>query len=122
MSKLARFSAKNAVKSHTYTDKEMEILVHEVGINKKTLFGSFSNEIMQKKQLLWKNITSKINATSNYNREIRLVKKKWQDLSSRTKVKAGKLKKAKNGTGGGKITCPPLTPLEQKVRILHQYR
>ena len=105
-------------KSANYSPKEMEVLVTNVREHKAELFGSFTNTITHSlKERLWDEITQKMNAVGKSVRTVKLVKKKWSDMTSRARNKAAALKRHRNTTGKGGCVDPGdvLTPLEQQV-------
>ena len=100
-------------KSIFYSNRETEVLVECVRQRKDIIMGSFSSTITHDlKEKTWREITEKINAVSSGLRTVKLVRKKWSDLASRTKAKAAKLKKTQ--TGDNK-PVKDLTPLEEQV-------
>ena len=94
-------------KSIFYSNRETEVLVECVRQHKDIIMGSFSNTITHDlKEKTWREITEKINAVSSGLRTVKLVRKKWSDLASRTKAKAGKLKKTQTGDNKPVKTSP----------------
>lgn len=77
--------------------------------------GKFSPSLtIQKKQRVWEEIAERINASSTCMRNLKDVKKKWQDLQSHTKKKEASRKLDLKKTGGGPPP-PELKCWEQKI-------
>ena len=97
------------------SSEEIEILVNEV--EKHVIHGKLSNTVANTmKNCVWQNITLKVNAVNNKEaRNVKQIRKKWSDFTSRTKMKEAKSRREMKKTGGGPSQCPPEDPLHTKV-------
>ncbi|XP_064635812.1 myb-related transcription factor, partner of profilin-like [Lineus longissimus] len=107
--------AKLKRKARFYED-ELNVLVNNVEQRYQMLFSKFSDVVTNTaKAKAWEDITAKVNACAPCQRTSTEVRKKWDDIKSRTKQKATELKSDVTGTGGGKKTRPDLNPFERRI-------
>ena len=99
-----------------FTENEIKKIVDGVDEHQKVLLSKFSERVTNtKKHASWKDIPSRVNAGSQCNRTVDDVKKKWEDVKSKTQKRATLVKKDKQKTGGGSLSVPSLTEIEEKV-------
>ena len=103
-----------------YTNREVRIIAENVKQHKTILFGSFTSQITHEvKESTWNSIVATVNSSNGANGAIRTkkqIKKKWQEFSRRSKVKAAKVRKAQNTTGNKKLkNILSLSELEENV-------
>ena len=103
--------------NNRFSSEEIEILVNEVEKHKDVIHGKLSNTVTNTmKNDVWQNITSKVNAVNNKEaRNVKQIRKKWSDFTSRTKMKEAKSRREMKKTGGGPSQSPPEDPLHTKV-------
>ena len=106
-------------KSANFSASEVEMLVEEVAVHRRVLFGKFGSGISNAMKIeTWKRIAEKINAGNGG--EVRLVegvKKKWYDMASKTKKESMRRSEMK-ATGGGTMNIVMTTEEEKVVEIL----
>lgn len=102
-------------RSEKFSKEEIGILLENVSSQRAILFGSFSNTITkEKKDQIWSQIATNINAVSAVERSIEKIKKKWTDFASRAKCKHLTLRKARAKSGcNDPSDSPELTDLEK---------
>ena len=102
-----------------FSGDEVDKLVGLVEVNYKTLVSKFCDTAtLKSKNDTWAEITRKINAISTCLRTTEKVKKKWEDLKSKTKQKAAKVMAELGMTGNVPIDpaeLPQLTKLERHI-------
>lgn len=87
-----------------FSDREISVLIDKVEDNYKILSAKFSDVITsQEKNKVWNDIAEAVNAVSTVQRTTDELKKKWEDLKTRTKKKASETKKEMGKTGGGEV-------------------
>ncbi|XP_013416096.1 myb-related transcription factor, partner of profilin [Lingula anatina] len=100
-------------RAERYSNAEVAVLVEEVSC-RPTLFSPFTNAVTSKsKQREWTEVAEKVNSVSHIKRSFRDVRKKWHDLTSRTKQKEAKLRAAMCQKSG--VRPSRLTEWEEKV-------
>ena len=88
----------SAARSPQFKEEEVKVLLDSISANRHVLFGSFSKDITkERKEEVWEEIVTKMNASSATRRHVKNVKKKWSDFASRAKVKRLKFKKQRSG-------------------------
>jgi len=107
-------------KSANFSASEVEMLVEEVAVHRRVLFGKFGSGISNAMKIeTWKRIAEKINAGNGG--EVRLVegvKKKWYDMASKMKKKESMRRSEMKATGGGTMNFVMTTEEEKVVEIL----
>ncbi|XP_013383826.1 myb-related transcription factor, partner of profilin-like [Lingula anatina] len=97
-----------------YKTDELAVLVEEVSC-RPTVFSPFTNTVtLKSKEKQWAEVAEKVNSVSHIKRSFREVRKKWHDLTSRTKRKEAKRRAAMRQTGGG-VGSSPLSEWKNKV-------
>ena len=103
-------------KSKWWTAEETEILVENVEKHYRMISSKLSDTVTcEKKKKVWLSITNSVNSCGVCKRSIENVKKKWEDLKSRTKAKGVFVNQEQTGTGGGKKLNVQLTDLERRI-------
>ena len=64
---------------------------------------------------MWKAIATSVNAVGQTERSVNDLRRKWDDIKSRTKKRANEIKKDGNKTGGGEMNARSLTELEELI-------
>ena len=99
-----------------FTERELSVLVDEIEGNYQIISAKFTDAVTNdKKNKVWIAITNNVNAVSCVQRTVDEIRRKWDDLKSRTKKKANDVKKDRQKTGGGEREEPDLTEFEQRV-------
>ncbi|XP_069059615.1 myb-related transcription factor, partner of profilin-like [Pleurodeles waltl] len=99
-----------------FSDKELEVLTEECRLHHEVMFGKAAISVPDtQKKKIWLDIQSKINAIGVIHRTIEDVRKRWYDLSPRTKESVAEWLREVHGTGGGPSTVPPPTATESMV-------
>jgi len=104
-------------KSSNFTKAEVEVLVNEVELNKETLFGKLSMQLTaDTKKKCWEGITERINEVgAGEPRTEKSVRKKWSDLTSRTKKAEAERRREMFATGGGECSHTATSDTELKI-------
>ncbi|XP_021341239.1 uncharacterized protein LOC110442115 [Mizuhopecten yessoensis] len=95
---------KDMKRKPNWSNDEMEALAQAVASNIKVVKGKFTPSLTNDmKNKCWLEITSRVNAANSTetNRDVGDVKKKWQDISSLTKRKEAQRIRERQATGGG---------------------
>jgi hypothetical protein len=100
-----------------FSEREREVLLDSIFVNKDILFGSFSPSLTSRmKEEVWNTITERINAVSGgQERTVEKLQHKWTDWKSKTKMKALKIKKENKKTGRNEALNDHLTAQEIKI-------
>ncbi|XP_064639555.1 nuclear apoptosis-inducing factor 1-like [Lineus longissimus] len=111
-------SAKQKRKAN-FSETEKRVLLSDVEKYYSIINGKFGDSVtMQRKNETWKKITDHVNAASTCLRTVDEIKKKWEDLKTRTKRKATGIKKTVNETGNVPLKDTPveqLTDVENRI-------
>ncbi|XP_063043018.1 myb-related transcription factor, partner of profilin-like [Engraulis encrasicolus] len=107
----------NMARNPTFTPQELNVLVDEVEKRREVIFSKFKSTVTNAdKNRAWEEVADRVNAVGlGYKRKAELVRKKWRDYSSNTKVKAAALRREQQRTGGGPPSAEGLSPLEERV-------
>ena len=100
-----------------FNDRELEVLVDNVSIHYKVISAKFSDVLTNRhKTDAWKKITESVNAVGTSARTVEEIRRKRDDLKSRTKKKAGDQKRDLNKTGAGEASEDlDLSDIEHKI-------
>lgn len=99
-----------------FTDRELESLVDNVSIQYTVISAKFSDVLTNKHKIeAWRKVKESVNAVGTSARTVEEIRRKWDDLKSRTKKKASDHKKNIIGTGGGEPPADDLSEIEQKI-------
>jgi hypothetical protein len=108
-----------ASRKSRYSDTELNVLVDNIAKHYVTITSKFTDVVTNgKKNKVWASITTSVNSCGVTLRTVSEIRKKWDDLKSRTKAKAALLKRELSKTGGGKKTKIELTDLERRIIAL----
>ena len=102
--KMAEFpdDADKKIRSPNWDSAEITMLQQLVNDNITVLRSKLTNSItISKKNGIWKDISSKINALGLHSRSDKEVKSKWQNLQTKAKKKYAESMKYRAQTGGG---------------------
>ena len=103
-------------KGSNFTKSEVDVLVNEVEANRDT-FGKLSMQLtaaMKKK--CWEGIAEKVNGVgASEVRTEKSVRKKWTDVTSRTKKVEAARRRELSATGGGECSYAAVNGVEAKI-------
>ncbi|XP_063048112.1 myb-related transcription factor, partner of profilin-like [Engraulis encrasicolus] len=101
----------------TFTAQEIDVLVDEVERKRLLLFSKFKNTVTNAdKKAAWEEVAQRAIAVGlGYNRTAEMVRNKWRDYSSVTKMKAAALRREQQRTGGGTHSQQSLSPIKERV-------
>ena len=107
-------------RKHNFTVSEITILTERVEENLAVLQSKFTNSVTnQKKNEIWKEITSAVNASSVESRTVLEVREKWKSLHSSAKREFSGYRKEVQKTGGGP---GPKLPSVATVKIIEMFK
>jgi hypothetical protein len=101
-----------------FTDADAATQVESIESRYDIISSKFSDKLhLVDKKKAWEDVTEAVNVESKVKRTVDEIKKKWDDMKTRTKKKASELKKKRNATGGGDPPDPTetLTEIEMKI-------
>ena len=105
--------------SHGTPIFEISVLLDNIEKNYQLLQSKFTDAVTaQKKKAMWEAIAAKLNASRATLRSTSDIKKKWEDLKTRSKQKAVEVEKDMVVTDGRKRAKKDITELESRVMSL----
>ena len=99
-----------------FSTNELKVLVEEMEVHYEFLSAKFCDSVTNaRKDEIWRTIATKVNSVAAASRTVADIRKKWDDIKSRTKKRASEIHKDAKKTGGGEPSEKPLTDIEEKI-------
>ena len=99
---MADVEGKKRAKKPNFTKEEIGALVTAIGNRKKEIMGKFEGGLGKVRQMnAWVAVQREVKETSQNDRSVEELKKKWSDLRIESKKKIGRYEAEKRQTGGG---------------------
>lgn len=108
-------ASKKERKKSNYSEAEIDVLLMELQMRGKVLFGSLSGGVTTKsKYVAWQAVTQAVNEVGGKQRTLPEVKKKWADLKLQSKKRIAAHMAKVRLTGGGGPTSK-LSPEDERI-------
>lgn len=102
-----------------FSERELLSLLEAVSERFGIISSKFSDCVTNgEKDKAWRGVVTAVNSVGKTERTVSEIKKKWEDMKSRTKKRANEVKKDRNGTGGGEPQVKLLSPMESRILSL----